>query len=205
MSIFVMDCNEWITYHIADMLLENGYHVNALEASDNEEDLSMFFIRNSSFSMISGDVQKKFNTGIFVRDLASDILHDFEQLIVINPAKNADYLEGHKRCTAIYTPILFGEWMPMKEEGIFDQGKFIPFASEAFKKNALYIGDFSKALLQWLQISDLPRVLYVNHHDKGKSDDSKLEKNVFIRENIPKHKRVKAVIEHYRSKRNFMI
>lgn len=58
MSIFVMDCNEWITYHIADMLLENGYHVNALEASDNEEDLSMFFIRNSSFSMISGDVQK---------------------------------------------------------------------------------------------------------------------------------------------------
>ncbi|MDO6449259.1 hypothetical protein [Oceanobacillus profundus] len=205
MSILVMDCNDWRTYHIVEMLLENDYKVDAFLTTSTEEDLSMFFVRNSSFSIVTEDVQKKYAVGIFLGDIESDMRHEFDQLIVINPAKNSFQPDTHTKCTVIHTPILFGEWMPMKEEGIYNEDTFIPFESETFEKSALYIGDFTKALLQWLQVSDLPPILYVNNKNDGKKGDSKLEKNVFIRDNIPKREKVKSVIEHYRSKRNFKI
>lgn len=58
MSILVMDCNDWRTYHIVEMLLQNDYKVDAFLTTSTEEDLSMFFVRNSSFSIVTEDVQK---------------------------------------------------------------------------------------------------------------------------------------------------
>ncbi|MBP2076602.1 hypothetical protein [Oceanobacillus polygoni] len=206
MSIFVMDCNEWVTYHIVDTLLENDYKVDALSATTNEEDLSMFFARNSSFSIVPEGVQKKYTVGILVGEQKTSAIHqEFDLLIVINPAAGSVRSEIYKKCTVIHTPILFGEWMPMNEKGIYDEDTLIAFESDVFKENALYIGDFTKALLQWLNVSDLPPILNVNHNDNEKDGHSKLEKNVFIRDNIPKQERVKSVIEHYRSKRNFTV
>ncbi|WP_087973314.1 hypothetical protein [Oceanobacillus rekensis] len=201
MSILVVNCDDWLGYHVVSTLLEHDYKVEGTiqpvtDGYQDIEDLTMFFGRNSSFS-ITSTIKKEYRIGIIVGKFYGDIPQNVEKLIVINPDEEQHRSIKHSNCTTIRTSILFGEWMPMNEKGIFHKNEYIPFTSEKFKRESIYAADFTEALMQWLKITNLPSELTIYPNNDEKKKVTKIEKNRYIRENIPNKENLKNVIEHY--------
>ncbi|WP_249870126.1 hypothetical protein [Oceanobacillus saliphilus] len=210
MSVLVVNCNQWLGYHVVNVLLENDYNVRGIagnekgHSQDNEsmlmeDDLSLFFGRNSSFTMIAPDENKTYDIGIIAGDYEHKLNQKVGKLFVINPRTEQIRLIKHGSCTIIKVPLLFGEWMPMNEEGIFLLNEFIPFTSDYFKETAVYAGDFVRALIQWLEIPALPSVLHVYSSKYERNTDTILDKAIYLRDNMPISEKVKSVVNHYRS------
>ncbi|MGJ9459371.1 hypothetical protein [Oceanobacillus sp. CF4.6] len=203
MPVLVVNCDDWLGYHIVNKLLEQGYKVDGIVHADRndepDEDLTMFFGRNSSFSMIPADKEKKYNIGIIAGDYDGKINQKIEKLIVINPDKKEQrsMVNYTTSCTMIKAPLLFGEWMPMNEKGVFHKNEFIPFTSGKFKESSLYVQDFTKGLLQWMKVPNLPSELHIYSSNHKKEVNTKLDKNIYLRDNISNRDHVKTVIEHY--------
>ncbi|MFC4024478.1 hypothetical protein ACFOUV_11795 [Oceanobacillus longus] len=202
MPVLVVNCDDWLGYHIVNKLLEQGYKVDGIVHSDRndepDEDLTMFFGRNSSFTMIPADKEKKYNIGIIAGDYDGKIKQKIEKLFVINPDKKEQRSVNHATsCTTIKAPLLFGEWMPMNEKGIFHKNEFIPFTSEKFKESSLYVQNFTKGLLQWMKVPNLPSELHIYSSNHKREVNTKLDKNIYLRDNTPNRDHVKTVIEHY--------
>lgn len=163
----------------------------------DEQDLSMFFGRNSSFSIISPEEYSEYKIGIIADGNNHQIRQKCEHLFLINP-QNEKINITEPNVTIIKADMLFGEWMPMNEHGIHNNNKIIPFTSDYFRKQAIYINDFTSGFLQWMKLPELPSIMYVHTKNSSTNSDIKLEKNVFLRENIANEQNVKSVIDHYR-------
>ncbi|WP_449354081.1 hypothetical protein ACUL41_12015 [Virgibacillus natechei] len=190
MSILVDNCNHWIGFHIANDLLENSYTVDGI--GDENSDLLMFLGRNSSFNFVGRNLEKQYETAIMIGG-QSDTEFKSGQTLIINP-KSTDRVENR---VEINTPLLFGEWMPMNEEGFYNNNTFIRFDSDYFQTEAIYIDDFTKGLIQWLKMKEFPSTLEVRSEKNKDNKHVKLENTVYIRDNRPMADKVKNVLEHY--------
>lgn len=199
LTILVADCNHWIGYHIANTLLENDYKVDGMVHHNHDgQELSMFFGRNSSFSIPHSEEYNDYKLGIFTGGYTHPIQQRCERMFIINPTQDEINNSNHSNRIVVKADLLFGEWMPMNEQGIFKQKQLIPFASDYFKQHAIYIRDFTDGLMQWMKASNLPSILHIHSKKSSLNTDTKLEKNVFLRENITNGQNVIAVMEHYR-------
>lgn len=202
MSILVVNCDGWVGFHLVNTLLEHDYIVDGTTMLDDTgeiqpiKDLTMFFGRNSDFSIVSR-TDKKYSIGIIVGDFDGDISQNVEKLIIINPDKKQHKSIKPTNWTTINTSLLFGEWMPMDEKGLYYKEEYIPFTSEKFQKESIYIDDFTKAMMQWLEMPDLPQELNIYSSNDEEKQASKIEKNMYISENILNKDNLKNVIEHY--------
>src|SRR5699024_8017384 len=96
---------------------------------------------------------------------------------------------------SVRMPLIFGEWMPMNEQGMYVQGEFLPFESDYFLQHAVYVKSFVKSLWQWIQTSRLPSSIHVQ---KQGQEIEELENSVYIRDNKPAGELLQTVLEHYR-------
>ncbi|SDQ88365.1 hypothetical protein [Virgibacillus salinus] len=182
MLFLVENCFQWVGFHIVNCLLENGYKVDGIDdlSSDKKKHLSMFVGRNSSFQHIFS----------YKRDATYDSsIKITENQLDLTLQQNTSHL--------IKLPILFGEWMPMKINGMYHNNSFIPFDSDIFLNEAIYIGDFMKSLTQWIKSSQLPEILEVKSINNKQSEEIKLENSVYIRNNRTIEENLKMVIKHY--------
>ena len=193
MEVLVHPVSHWIGYHIAERLLHEGYEVKGIKGEDDNNHLIDFFQRNSNFELMTTSNQRKYQLAIFVEDIPEMDENRFERMLQINGERSSV-----KNATYIDAPYLFGEWMPMTEEGIYVGENYIGFSSPAFLEKGVYITDFLSQLLQWLK--DMPayqeiRVESVRNQSlKGK----KLEKTFSVEENIPIKENINQVLAHFR-------
>lgn len=195
MPILLVNCFHWIGFHIMNELLEAGYMVEGIDNMSTEQDehLSMFVGRNSSFTLIEKENLSHYKSSIIVGSWphSEDIQADQMLQLCESNAKN---LEEH---IIIEMPMLFGEWMPMTEDGLYHQQKFIPFNSSLFLTEAIYIRDFTSHLLQWVTYTNLSQVIKIKS-ERNKDTDLKLENIIYLRDNRPIHKKVEHVVDHYK-------
>ncbi|WP_145524221.1 hypothetical protein [Virgibacillus sp. SK37] len=198
MSILVVNCNHWIGFHIVNTLLEHDFNIDGMINPNLQDDLLMFFGRNSDFQMVN-DEKREYETCIIIGDhpKAQDFKAGNKWLLPINGIQKKEQTD----LTTIHTPILFGEWMPMNENGIYHHKKFITFDSEEFKNNALSIHSFTPVLLQLIQNPSETHELYVHsRHEKRKSPGKNA---IYIRESEPKEKYVADLKKHYKRYKKF--
>lgn len=182
MLFLVENCFQWMGFHLVNCLLENGYKVDGVDdlSSDKKDHLSMYIGRNASFQHLSSLKRgTNYDSSINITD----------NEIVLTMEQNTSH--------RINLPILFGEWMPMKRDGMYHRNTFISFDSDIFLNEAIYIGDFMKSLIQWVKSSQLPEILEVKSINNKQNEEIKLENSVYIRNNITIEENLKMVRKHY--------
>lgn len=188
MRILVADCSHWVGFHITNALLENGYQVVGVKGKNKNEHLEMFFARNSNFTFTEANTKTNYDAAVIAgRDRMPEVV-EAERAFVINGSqrKNPDVVP-------ICIPYLFGEWMPMQEEGFYQGEEFISFASQEFREGAVDIKDAAKGLLQLLNTNKLPVEIILNPSRK----DEKLENLLFLRNNRRIERSLKSLQSHY--------
>ncbi|MBY7143095.1 hypothetical protein KFZ56_08500 [Virgibacillus sp. NKC19-3] len=197
MSMLIANCDHWIGFHIASVLLERSYTVDGI--GDENSDLAMFLGRNSSFHFVKSDVSKQYAFAIVIGDQEGSDQFQSGYTLMINPTRK-DRVSNR---VIINAPLLFGEWMPMNEQGVYCNNSFITFDSDYFQTEAIYIKDFTNGLLQWLKTEELPSHLEVRSEKNKENQHVKLENAIYIRDNRPMEEKVSNVLEHYRMYSNF--
>jgi hypothetical protein len=200
MHVLVMNCFHWIGYHIADQLLVNSYKVDGIagEPANQKDHLSMFLGRNSAFQLKTAAASETSYDAVITMGecVPSDVRAN--RCLCIN---GTDCGQSGLAETVIHTPLLFGEWMPMNEEGLYMEEQFIRFDSKCFQTEAIYIEDFTRGILQWLQVNELPNVLDVKQETAG-SKAVKLENTIYLRNNRAKEINMTRLQDHYRRFQN---
>ncbi|NBJ70937.1 MULTISPECIES: hypothetical protein [Clostridia] len=193
MATLVVNCNHWIGFHIVNGLLEQGLKVEGLVNDKKDDGLTLFFGRNSNFSFFIDKKNNTYDQIIQVGPMNIDVTLSSELFITLaHPITVNDLTSSNE--LYIELPLLFGEWMPMTESGMYFQEEFISFSSDNFNQHATYIQDFVARFITWLSTTDL-------HHIKGTVKKINLDKFVKIQDNRPKEDKVKQVIQHYRNYR----
>ncbi|WBX79986.1 hypothetical protein PD280_20610 [Virgibacillus salarius] len=187
MTCLIINCNHWIGYHIVNDLLEKGWEVDGLVNEQLNDSLSLYYGRNSNFSFYQSANKKHYDTKIHVGSMkrVEEVSAD---LSVVIHSVAPDHL--HANDFFIKAPLLFGEWMPMTENGMYRNQLFIPFNSTYFLTEAVYIKDFMHAFMDWLE----------KDNKKGENKENKqikLEKSAYLRDNIPIEEKLDHVLEHY--------
>ncbi|WP_139344966.1 hypothetical protein [Virgibacillus pantothenticus] len=189
----VANCNHWIGFHIVNGLLEQGLEVEGLVNDKKDDGLTLFFGRNSNFSFFIDKKNNPYDQIIRVgtmninANLSSGLFMTLAHPSTVNHLTSSNELY-------IELPLLFGEWMPMTESGMYFQGEFISFSSDNFNQHATYIQDFVARFINWLSTTDL-------HHINRTVKKINLDKFVGIQDNRPKEDKVKQVIQHYQNYR----
>jgi hypothetical protein len=191
MTYLVNDCNLWISYHIIEELLNAGQKIEGVKNGEKDDHLLMYFGRNSNFSIAEDYKTKQYQTVISLHKPLDDV--KAKQSHIINPIDNQPKRDG---VTLIQAPMLFGEWMPMNKNGMYVDEKFIPFDSEYFLTNSIYIKDFTKVFIQWMQSGHKNHELEIvskNNEHEG----LKLESSIYLRDNEPIKEQLNQVLAHY--------
>lgn len=201
MNIFINRCFHWVSFHFIDQLLLQNYEVTGLREENNSlsDHLAMFFGRNSYFTEINKINKRK----------SYDIAFIFENEELINQikAKKIFFITKqnkvvNKDVITIRLPLLFGEWMNMDEKGMYEAGNHIPFTSDKFKEEAIYIRPFIKLLQGWIEKTSLPKeVKLVTKHSEARKDEFSPNNICILIDNM--HADVSKVISHYNSQKSF--
>ncbi|HLR62860.1 MAG TPA: hypothetical protein VK097_10505 [Lentibacillus sp.] len=180
MYFLVENCFHWIGFHIVSRLLDNGWQVDGMDDldTDKKEHLSMFLGRNDLFHHVSSCERSS----------------DYDARVSVG---NRELVLQKPESITIKLPLIFGEWMPMNEEGIYTQNDFIRFDSEPFLSRAVHVADVFESLEQWIASSELPAILDVRSFHDRQTDNIKLENAVYIRNNRPINEQIKMVKKHY--------
>jgi len=191
MTIFVADCSQWTGFHITTALLEAGKSVDGGKMDTEAEDLSMFFDRNSHFNFVEADTRKSYEIAILIGNHYASANIDAKHLLIIQPSSKKFVSKGTDNSIVISVPLLFGERMLMNEEGIYQNGEFIPFDSAYFQDEAIYIEDFTKALMQWMNSTFLRQKLKVRSPRSNESND---ENTIHVRMTKPIETRLQEML-----------
>ena len=197
MPVLVINCFHWIGFHITNQLLEIGCQVEGINNNSSEKsaNLSLYIGRNSLFKLISLKELNKYDTVINIGE--SKDLHEIDTKRTILISDTERTRNEIKNVTFIRTPLLFGEWMPMNREGVYYLNEHIPFDSELFLTQSIYIKDFTESLVQILKMNKLPSTLVTQSVKNSKSVEQKLDKSLFIRDNVPIGRNVEKLLEHF--------
>lgn len=199
MSILVVNCFHWIGFHVVDGLLEKGEEVDGIDLSppDEMEHLSLFFGRNSLFQQVDLTNRKEYETAIIIGDYDGLDQVNSKRYIIINGKKGIE--KGNRSfITNIHVRLLFGEWMPMDQRGVYVNGQHITFDSNLFLTQAVYITDFVQGLLNWMTIPSLPRSLNIKSRQDKRDTNEKLENTIFLKDNTPIEEKIQIVKTHYK-------
>lgn len=199
MSYFITNCFNWIGFHIVNDLLERGFEVAGQDtfSTATAEQLAMMVGRNDLFSLVTDEkTTKKHYQTMIVNGASEPPLH-------IHAEKSFKLCRGEEEnpesnMVTIKLPLLFGEWMPMNEHGVYDQQTFIPFDSETFYNEAVHIEDFLPSFMQCLQASRLPSRLEIRSQKQESFDVVNGKQMVFPLHVGQIHRQVKSLTNHYR-------
>ncbi|MFD1360175.1 hypothetical protein [Lentibacillus salinarum] len=186
MVLLIENCFHWIGFHVTNYLLEKGFEIDGIDDLNTAKKghLSMFVGRNESFS----------HTVISQSEQTYDaVIRVFDHELVLEKGGNV----------TIKWPLIFGEWMPMDQKGIYAHDDFIPFDSDRFMAEAVYVTNVAKSLEQCLHASGLPPVLEIRSAHDQKTEQVKLENSVYIRNNRPIKESVAIVRNHYERYKRF--
>lgn len=190
MVIFINNCNHWINYHMIDALLNTGYKVEGLKEGKENEHLLLYFGRNSNFSIAENYKTKDYQHAVSLQVPVAGVNAEYNHVITMDSSPGRDgtyYLQA---------PLLFGEWMPMNREGMYVNGRFIPFNSEDFIIKSMYIKDFTKVFIDWIDAVNKNRKMgFLSGEDGNKW--VKLESYLHLRNNDAMEEQLDQVIEHY--------
>jgi hypothetical protein len=202
MAIYVHNCFHWIGYHYVNYLLEKGKVIIGVDEinSDKKENLSMLIGRNSNFKMLTPKEARDEGVALVIGDISPSYPINAEKILQINVGVLKNKLQD---AIVVNAPILFGEWMDMTENGVKLRNKIVPFDSEEFQANAIYIQDFVKKTYPLLNSSHYSSDIMVSTKKIFLDDAVKLENSIYIRDNIPIEENVKKLIAHYRRYKHF--
>jgi len=196
LHILIVNWTNWLGYHFINELLEADYTVHALITDPEERTnrFAQFFTRNSSFSFVDKDNLLTYSDTVVIGNFPIKSVSSKRTWHI-----NCTFRENNGQCVFVFTPILYGEWMSLNEEGIFFQDNFISFASKKFHNETIYIKDFLKIFQQWLKSTLIPHkiVLCVNRKLFNR-EIFMLENIVYFRDNRPKYKHIETVKKHYK-------
>lgn len=196
MTICVTNCMDWIGFHLINRLTESDYQVEGISdlSTKKEEEMSFMLGRNSQFSLYQHESELKDKEYTHIILLNSKKPDSVKAIKTYNLGKNLD----NPDVINIVVPLLFGEWMPMDEKGIYSDKTYIQFDSDRFQDEAIYIDDFVDCFMQWLPVKDLPRRISLSRNRNLENKKDSLENQLYIRENRPIDRQVVQVIEHYK-------
>lgn len=192
MQALVLNITDWISYHIADRLLSEGYEVNAVKSNNNEH-LVDFFPRNSNFELVEEPLQTSYPLVICVGPLPQFAKKlECKRIFLINSDSiNLDH------AISIQAPYLFGEWMPLSDDDLLQNENQITFSASEYEKEGLYIADFLEVFMEWVEKGPPNSEIYVKSKRNGENTGKKLEKTFLVDENVPIEENLKQVISHY--------
>lgn len=198
MSLLVFNCNHWIAFHLIQALLEEEYMVDGILDDNEDDDLTLFFGRNSRFSLAASAFKKKYET-CFIIGKAGNIKDiQAKKIFIVDPDDSIAY-PAEQHVHIIKTPLLYGEWMSMTDTGFYQRGEWLPFHSERFQKEAVYIENFVACLLQMMQMDSLPASIHVFSKNEKKTEENAL----YIYSSGNNTEKLKQVRLHYeKQKRN---
>lgn len=187
----------WLQYHLMDAFLNDGIHVDHLVKEGEEAEHDLFFGRNSFYEKCSNIAGKEYDAAIYVGETEMDAILA-RRVLLINPdgIVPSHSIPKKLKKTVIIAPMVFGEWMPMYEDGIIYKDTKVPFDSGEFRNGAIYAEDFARAVLQWLMIPRLPDVMEAFPF-RDKSGTSRLANSVAIRENNTIEENIMKMKKHF--------
>lgn len=192
MEVLVINYTHWVGYHIVEALLSEGYKVYGLVGASGNENLADFFVRNSSFCSIEKPREKQYELIISIGSEDQQIKSHANRIFFINRETAYD-----DKNYLIQAPYLFGEWMPMDEQGFYYQEERIDFSSELFQSEGIYIDDFLNLLINWLKNPPNVRDIRLERKKNMGNQAVKLDKSFFVHENVPIGEKIHAVVTHY--------
>lgn len=201
MTICVKNCLHWTLFHIVNRLIENDYKVDGIAdlSSEREEELSFMLGRNSSFSLYQNESEIKDKEYSDTVLLNASKPCSVQTLRTYNLGQNIE----EPGIINIELPLLFGEWMPMDEKGVYFYDQYIQFNSTQFQDEAIYIDDFVDCFMQWIKVPELPRSISLTKNKNLQVKEDSLEKQLYIRENRPIDDQVSSLINHYEKVKNY--
>lgn len=195
MTFLVMNCFHWVGYHIVAQLLENGCQVDGIAGRENamEEHFSMFLGRNSNFKLKETEHADVYDKAIIVgAHTGGEEINAKCQFLITRKAKE----QSLSNMIRVQIPLLFGEWMPMNEEGMFIGEQFIQFDSDYFLSEAVYVEDFISTLLQWLKTEDVPDQLEMRAYHTAEKTEA-CENMIYLHGNKTNKEQLAEVLSHY--------
>ncbi|MGM8212664.1 hypothetical protein ACLIBH_07705 [Virgibacillus sp. W0430] len=198
MFVFVNNCFHWVGFHIVSYLLEEGWKVDGRSCSNDKttDHFHMFLGRNTNFSLVEPDTaQDTYDVAFTVDTSISKISCERHFVLCDKQVKKTAIRNYTKQYTFIQLPTLFGEWMPMTEEGIHTNHAFIPYSSNKFIKEAVYIERFVGSLVQLMHATSLPEQIFIKSRN-SKDATEKIEKSIYLYDNMSVEE-VERVQKHY--------
>ena len=206
MHIFMNNCFHWAGFHMINHFLEKGYTVDGFYNGNEKtkEHFMMFLGRNNNFSLLNKtaptempEIQYdlaisvgKWNEPIKCKKYVEIEMQGYHL------TEKDKYSSTSNETTIVYAPLLFGEWMPMTEKGIYQNETFMRFDSEFFLKEAVYISRFIESLIQLLQSSRLSPFIKINSMERQSSVG--LEHSIYLYNNKPEEY-IGSVVNHYQT------
>jgi len=174
MAICVLNCFDWLGYHIVNRLLESGKEVwgQGLAEEPHQEHLSLFFGRNSSFKLLDETAAPE-TAELVIQAGACEAscIKSVKHLVVIGDAAPA---AAYEKKTRLDAELLIGFWMPMTEKAVSWNGQLVDFSSDFFLQEAVWIDDFCEVLLQILDIEYAPETTVIASRESEKSTCRKM-------------------------------
>lgn len=189
-----MHYTDWIGYHFVDYFLQRGHKVYGIEGEAGNPVLKDFFVRNSNFKTFESRVDINYDYIICIGNLEGVPNLDSDYFFLINGKNNA----RKEDVLLIDIPNLFGEFMPMTDEGYYDKEKWIEFSAETFQNDGVYIAHFVEEFIDLLEKLTENINLKSIIKEKGQNEEVSLEKSFFLRENVPIGKELAKVRKHYK-------
>lgn len=201
MTICVANCLHWIGFHIVNRLLEDGYQVDGIadNNSEREEELSLMLGRNSSFTLYNNENQlkdKSYTDMILVGNKQRTMMQSKK---IFTIGKNIKQKTGSIN---IELPLLFGEWMPMDEHGVYLDDHYVKFDSRRFKDKAIYIDDFIDCFMQWIKVPNLPTSLSLTRDKNGEKENSS-DIQMYLSQSQSIDEQISKVTRHYQKIKYF--
>lgn len=193
MSLLVVNCLNWVGFHIVNFLLENSYQVDGLNEDplSKQDHFQLFFGRNSSFTLVTKQQLSEYDVCIIIGTCSFTQEINSRYILEIND--HTDFSNLHNKHISIAMPLLFGKWMPMNADGMYHQNKYISFKSELFLTKSVYIDDFINDLLHWIQdITSTDKIL-----TKDDLKATKFMNEMELFDNRTVQTKLEIVLSHY--------
>ncbi|MDY0407878.1 hypothetical protein ACFFIS_12580 [Virgibacillus soli] len=198
MATLVVNCFHWIGFHIVNAFLQENEKVIGYDQIDVESKqfLSMYFGRNDKFKLIQTIKEEQFENIIIVGEPNIDIrrLKVKNICVIQTEEKQINQLQD---VINLNIPYLIGEWMPLKKDGIFIDGKLYQYDNELLSHEAIYMKDVATMLFHWMKNPLVPATLSIKKGKYSEQCNKKLENSIFIRDNRPNKESVLTLREHY--------
>lgn len=180
MNIHIVNCFNWVGFHLTTYFLENGYNVIGYQESEvkNADYLELFIGRNSQFTLQDKYCEEKVDSGCII-----EVQEEF--IYIIHHIKESH--SNFKYKTKIIANHLFGEWMP--------KSSCETMLEIQSNNEYMYINDFIKYINK---IIDFPQQknLYQVYSNDSIHRQELLPNGVFIIESVPQIKRIQALKLH---------